>query len=123
MAVQFSLHQVTSILPGPLYRVHNEVTAATGAEMEVFVFTTSTQTFSHYATVADVNLYPRTLAAAQAADKAFYRAASVRRDWPTVAGLIDDVNTTKKRVQLLAVELVAEVDLLTIDRTLTIRGA
>lgn len=105
MAVSFSLRQITSVVSGPLYRVNNTVDDATDASTAVFVFKTTTEEFSHYATVADLETYPDTLAEAQADDAAFYRLATVERDWDTVEDMEADVAMTKSRVQFLANEL------------------
>jgi hypothetical protein len=105
MSVSFSLRQITSVVDGPLYRVNNEVSTAVGASPAVFVFKTLTQTFSHYATVADLENYPDTYAQAASDDTAFYRQTSVTRDWETVELREADIALTKTRLQFLANEL------------------
>jgi hypothetical protein len=105
MAVSFSLRQITSVVTGPLYRVNNTVDAATDAPIQIFVFKTLTQVFSHYATVADLETYPDTYAEAVADDLAFYRLAEVERDWETIEEMESDVAMTQSRVQFLANEL------------------
>jgi len=105
MAVSFSLRQITSVVTGPLYRVNNTVDAATDASLMIFVFKTTTQEFSHYATVADIETYPDTYAQAVSDGAAFYRLASVVRDWGTVEEMEADVAMTLSRTQFLANEL------------------
>ena len=122
VVVTYHLHQVTSVLAGPLYRVLQEITAATNSEKEVYVYKTSTAEFSHIATIKDMRTWPKTRAEAQAADLSYYRQSLVQRDWPTVRLMVADVNQGVTRVQLLASALTDEQGLLEIDRTLTLTG-
>lgn len=122
MAVSFTLHQVTSICDGPLYRVKNEVLASIGAAPNVFVFKTASQGFSHVATVADVELYPAGYDLAVLDGAKFYRLPLVQRDWPTVAEMLRDLAYTNQRVQRLADDLTLRSNSLVIDRTLEIVG-
>lgn len=107
MAVSFSLRQIRSVQPGPLYRVNNSVDAATDASPAVFVFKTLTQEFSHYATVADLEAYPDNYIDAVADDLPFYRLVEVQRDWETAAEQETDVTMTLARIQFLANDLSA----------------
>lgn len=120
--VSFTLRQVTSIVDGPAYQVLNEVTAATNADVFVFVYDASSQKFSHYATAADVEQYPTSLALAQVMGQPFYRLASVTRTWTSVSDMNDDLSDTMRRVQSLANELNAQQGSLIIDRTTVIQG-
>lgn len=120
MPVSFSLSQNTTVIDGPLYRVNNEVSTASGASPAVFVFKTLTQEFSHYATVADLEAYPDTYAQAANDGAAFYRQTSVTRDWETVALREADLTLTKSRLQFLANELNALQDSLVSNTTTVI---
>lgn len=107
MAVSLSLRQVTSVQPGPppLYVVENSIVAASGIDMAVFVYSTATQKFDHYATVADMEAYPNNLPDAQIQNLPFYREVSVTRQWTTVEDMQDDLSFTQSRLQLLATDL------------------
>jgi len=118
--VSFTLHQVTSIQTGPLYRVNNTVTAAVGASPAAFVYKTLTQAYDHYATAADMESWPDSLASAQQNGKEFYRLTSVQRDWATVSEMNADLTVTKSRIQLLASDLARLQDGAVIDETVTI---
>lgn len=120
--ISYQLHQVTSVQEGPLYRVFQEILAATNSEKEVYVYKTSTAEFDHIATIHDMRTWPTTRAAAQTAGLEYYRQLSVQRDWSTVELMVADVNLGVTRVQLLASSLTDEQGLLEIDRTLTLTG-
>lgn len=120
MAMTIQLHQVTSILDGPLYRVKNEVLAAAGIDKAVFVYKTATQTFDHYALAADMELYPNTYEEAVQNSKVFYRRVSVQRDWPTTLLMRSDVEITQTRIQALLNAMAVVEGSLTIDITSTL---
>jgi hypothetical protein len=90
--VTFQLHQVTTAHDGPIYRVYQEILAATNAEKEVYVYKTSTDEFSHIATIHDMNTWPPTKEEAEEDDLEFYRQVSVERDWLTISLMVEDVN-------------------------------
>lgn len=102
MTVSFTLHQVSTIEAGPLYKVKNEVTASTGASPNVFVYKTATQAYSHIAMVADMEQYPDTYDSALQDGAMFYRLPSVTREWETTLLASGDIDVTKNRLQLLA---------------------
>lgn len=120
MQVSVQLHQVTSVQDGPAYRVKSEVLSAVGMQPEVFVYKTATQVFDHYATVADMELYPQTLQEAQLAALPFYRQASVQRDWPTASLMQSDLDMTQARVQDLVIQMASLEQNVVVDQTLTI---
>ena len=101
MSVSLQLHQLPTIQPHCLYRVKNEILAATGVDSGVFVYKTATQKFSHYATFADMETWPNLYEAAVQAGKPFYRAASVQRDWTTIKDMKCDLTITVARLQAL----------------------
>lgn len=120
MAVTFTLHQVTQVLDGPLYRASNEVTAATEADPNVFVFATATKVFDHYANPAEMANTPIGWDAASVANSPFYRQASVVRDWETAAEMQTDLTTTQARLTALAEDLTTLNGQLTVDQTIII---
>jgi hypothetical protein len=121
--ISFTLHQVTTALDGPIYRVFQEITEAVNASKAVYVFATLTQEFSHIATVTDMWNYPDSYAQAVIDGVDFYRLEEVTRDWLTVSLMADDVTMGYNRVQLLATSLTDEDGLLEIDRTVVLTGA
>lgn len=112
----FTLHQTTSF-DSPLFTVTNSV-----AEASVYVYTTVTQAFSHYATAADMIIYPTELAIAQLTNAKFYRLPSVTRTWETLVEVNDDLATSIRRLQSLAEELVQVGALVTLDRITIVRA-
>jgi hypothetical protein len=121
--VSFTLRQVTDIVDGPAYKVTNQVVAATDADVYAFVYNAASQKFSHYATAADMQQWPTSLALAQVSNIAFYRLDTVERTWATVGEMNDDLAETVRRIQALADELNQVNGSLTIDRTTVIQGA
>ena len=120
MAMTIQLHQVTSILDGPLYRVKSDVLAATGIDKAVFVYKTATQAFDHYALAADMERYPNTYEEAVQSSAVFYRKMSVQRDWPTTLLMRSDVEITQARIQALLNSMAVAEGSLTIDITLNL---
>ena len=120
--VTFTLHQVTAIVDGPAYRVTNEVTAAQDASPAAFVFKTVNQAYSHYATAADMEQWPDSYDVATLTGKAFYRLPRLVRTWDTVVAMNVDLTATLRRLQLLATDLNARQDSLTVDRTTVVQG-
>jgi hypothetical protein len=124
--VSFTLRQTTSIVeqPGaaPRYRVINQVDAAVGADAAVFVFRATTKAFEHYAGAADMHRWPNSYEEAQVRSLAYYRAATVSREWGALEDMYKDLDTTKRRVGALARDLTAQRDVVVIDRT-TVIGA
>lgn len=123
MSVSFTLRQTTSIQTGPLYRVKNEVTSATGASAATFVYKTSTQEFSHIAMAADMEQYPDSYDTAFQNDNLFYRQTSVTRDWQTITYAEGDLEVTRNRIQLLANDLNTLQGAFISDDTIVITGA
>lgn len=120
MSVTFTLHQVTQVLDGPLYRASNEVTMATESDVNVFVFATATKVFDHYANPSEMANTPIGWDAANVAGSSFYRQSSVVRDWNTAAEMQTDLTTTQARLAALAEDLTTLNGQLTIDQTIVI---
>jgi hypothetical protein len=115
--VSFTLNQLTSIVGGPRYQVTNQVTAATDADLSVYVFETSTQRFNHYAAAADMELFPNSYEQALLLGIAFYRLPIITRTWDTVQRMYADLDMSLRRLQSLADELNAQRGDLVINRT------
>lgn len=121
--VTFSLRQATALVNDPAaYQVTNEITAAPEGCRAVYVYKTLAQTFSHYATAADMARWPDTYDEAQRTNAAFYRLPSVVRTWHTLALMNLDLDMSVQRLQALADELTVQRGALTIDRTIIVRG-
>lgn len=123
--VTFTLRQITTIvgLIKLSYEVTNQITAAEGASSAAYVFKTTTQVFSHYASAADMTLWPDSFDEAKLTDVDFYRQTQVVRTWDTVSQMNGDLDTSLHRLQSLADELNAQQGALEIDRTTIIVGA
>jgi hypothetical protein len=122
LVVTFTLRQVTAVVDGNAYRVTNEVTAAVDASTATYVYRTDNQTFSHYASAADMAQWPDSLALAQLSGAGFYRLPCVVRTWDTISKMNADLVMSIRRLQSLADELNVGLAQLTLDRTLVIEG-
>jgi hypothetical protein len=119
----FTLQQATAIVNNNEYQVTNVVTEAVGCDTGVFVFTTATQCFSHYATVADVTQWATNLQTAQLLNQPFYRLPCVTRTWKTAPEMLEDLSYSQFRVQSLADELTEFSGDLTTTTTTVITGS
>jgi len=104
VSVSFTLEQTTAV-SGATYQVTNTVTAATDADLAVFVYITATQKFSHYAAVADMDAWPNSYELAQVTGAEFYRLPQLCRTWSSVIDMQNDLSYTLFRVQDLADQL------------------
>jgi len=84
LTVHVEVHQDRTTEVGPVYRVSTSVTYATGISSSIFVYDTTTGLFSYCATVWDLEVFPETRAAAQAALLPYYRQVSAIVDYTTV---------------------------------------
>lgn len=98
--VSLTLVQTASVV-GMKFRVRDEITLSVDIDPAVFVFAVETQTFSHYATPADMESYPNTLAQATTNGKDFYRGPILERDWDFITDANVQKTATKARLQLL----------------------
>lgn len=107
MPVTVTRSQTRSVQPpasgatAPSYRVLDTCTAAVGVPQEIYVFSVSTGDYSHVATPADLRLYGTDLALARTQRKAFYRAASVTRDFAALSDASSFALDLDSRVQYL----------------------
>ena len=105
MTVSVTLVETRSVETGPLYRVKHAVSAAVHISSSVFVFSTDTETFSHVATVYDIEKVTNTtLAAAQTAGAEYYRLAEVTKDWESLDTASEFAVYNKQRLQFLVTE-------------------
>lgn len=122
MPPTLKLHQTTSLQPGPLYRVLNEIIDSDDADPAVFVFKVDTKEFDHYATLDDLERYVDAYDVAVLREDGFYRQTSVQRDWDTVEQMEADVQVTQQRVKLLLDDLARVEEGAASDQTTTLVG-
>jgi hypothetical protein len=122
MASTVTLRQRTEITTENKYRVIDEVTAATGIGQAVFVFKVSDDSFSHYATVADMVNYPDNKADAKTAGIRFYRQATATRDWDSIELANSQKQTSQDRINILILEWDNYNEGFVADETVVISG-
>lgn len=93
-----TLRQQTEITTDALFRVTDSITASEDIDDAVFVFKTTDDAFSHYATVTDLVLYPDTKAEALDQGVGFYRQNEAIRDW-------DDIDSAREQKALTVTRL------------------
>ena len=84
------------------YKVSAEVIETTNIPPEVFVFDVEHETFSHVATVFDLESFPESKEDAIAAELGFYRSQSVTREFSDVALATFFEDVTRNRLKTLA---------------------
>lgn len=84
------------------YETHVEVVDAVGIGLDIFVANTEDATFSHVASVFDMETYPASQAAAAALNQKFFRGRSLTRTDSTISSAAEFERVTKSRIQLLA---------------------
>lgn len=107
-SVSLSLQQTTSAASIPnaaQYTVTNQITSSIGIDPGVFVYSLASGSFSHYATAADMSLYPDGAPAAAAAGVRFYRCPTLTRVWATINQMQEDLLMTQIRLQRLLNEI------------------
>lgn len=125
MSISLTLNQVTSAAQTAgtaTYTVTNTVTASVGISPAVFVFFRDTAVFDHYATVADLSLYPDSQAAALAQGVNYFRQPTVVRTWNTIDLMNADLTITRQRLQSLLNET-SEIQNALIVNTTTVLSA
>lgn len=119
----FTLQQTTAIVDTNRYQVINVVVLAVGADPNIYVFKTTTQRFSHYASAADVAQWPLTYEIALLLGAPFYRLPCVTRTWDTVKRMKADLAASLFRAQSLANELTEQQSQLIGSVTTTVTGS
>lgn len=104
MTVRIEMRQIRTLEEGPIYRVKNEITYASGIQKEVFVFTVVDEAFSHVAYPYDMENVPVGKEAAAQAGNNFYRALDVIRDYDTLLKATEFAVHSRGRVSFLADE-------------------
>jgi hypothetical protein len=83
------------------YVVNVSIIDAINIDINVLMFDEEHNTFSHVATVYDMETYPVSRAAAHDAGLQFYRARGVSREFTTVAEAVYFENVTETRLKQL----------------------
>lgn len=90
MSVSITHDQVRSVITGPTpYQLVDTVSETVIIPMELFTFAVDSSAFDHVATVADIQTYPVTRAAAVTAGQPYYRQAAVTVSYATLQQGID----------------------------------
>ena len=84
------------------YKIKATVASAEGVSYKLFVYKTVDQSFSHPATVLDVETYPDALTTAQTNNMLFYRTNTVEKTFTTHAAAVDFRNIIQTRLLYLA---------------------
>ena len=102
MTVSVTLVETRTIEAGNLYRVKHAISASVHISDHVFVFNTADESFSHVATVYDIEkIASMTKAAAETADDEYYRLDTVTRDWDSLDMASEYAVYNKQRLQSL----------------------
>lgn len=115
MSAQISINQVNSLVPregeGPLYQVKFEVPASTDAPLALFVFDVADDSYSHPATLYDIEAFPESKEAAISAGLDCYRQNAVTQQYEELTKALDFVSVTRRRLR----HTMAELDLKGVD--------
>lgn len=115
MSAQISISQVNSLVPregeGPLYQVKFEIPASVEAPLALFVFDVSDDTYSHPATLYDIEAFPESKAEALSAGLDCYRQSTVTQQYEELTKALDFINVTRRRLR----HTMAELDLKGVD--------
>jgi hypothetical protein len=93
---------VRSLPSEGIYRVQLDIIDVINIDFDVLVFSTEHDTFSHVATVYDMETYPATRVAAQAANLAYYRWRGATLNFIRLQDATDFESITRNRLKLLA---------------------
>ena len=110
MTVHIEMRQIRELLDGPVYRVKNLVTYATGIQKEVFVFQVVDEEFSHVAYPYDMEYVPVGKEEAAQLGNNYYRQAEVTRDFDTLHKALEFAVHSRGRVEFLADEFEIATD-------------
>lgn len=89
----------------PSYTVACEVTATEGIDLSLFVYSTTSEEFSHPATVFDLESYPVGRAEAINLGLDYYRQTTVSEEFSTMSDALSFEILIRRRMQYLANDL------------------
>ena len=110
MSVMIEVTQTKTTEPGPVYRVVNVITDVTDIPPELFVIATTTDTFSHVATVWDLQNYPTTKVAAVANNDPYYLSDTGTREYARLQDGMDFAAVVVSRLEWLARDYTKAID-------------
>lgn len=124
MSVQITLKQTNTVEEGAspglvVYRSANEIIAADGIELQLFVYEVETDVFSHVATPRDIDQFPNNKADALAEGTTHYRGLSVMKDFERLDVAEDFIAAVQSRIQWLANAYDRIQDVFTGEQTIT----
>jgi hypothetical protein len=97
-----SLVAPTTPSGAPTYKVKATVASASGVSYKLFVYKTVDQSFSHPASVLDVETYPDELTTAQTGNALFYRTNTMEKTFATQTEAVAFRNLIQTRLLYLA---------------------
>lgn len=98
---RLTVEQQRAVVTGDLFQTTTTVTESLGIQAQVFVFRTVDETYSHVATVNDMDWWPNSYAEALADDKNFYRLAACVVSFDSVDTANEFAGYTLERIDLL----------------------
>jgi hypothetical protein len=103
MTVEIKTALTRSVPANNVYRVTFEVTDAQNIELDVFCYNVEDATYSHVASVYDLESYPVGQDLAQTRELQFFRARTVTADFNTIYDATLFETVTKNRLKVLSV--------------------
>ena len=89
MSSSVVLRQTSTIEPGPMYQVVNEIISSVDLQPELFVHDVLTSTFAYVATVWDIQNYPTTIEEAEADSLPYYLAATGTKSYSVLQDAVN----------------------------------
>lgn len=108
--VQIKAQFVRSIPSEGVYRVQLDIIDVVNIDFDVLVFDTEHDTFSHVATVYDLETYPASKTTAELTLAPFYRGRGATVSYYTIKDATGFESITKARLKVLAVSYSSIVD-------------
>jgi len=111
--VEIKAQFIRSIPAEGLYRIQLDIIDAVNIDLDVLVFDTEHDIFSHVATVYDIETYPAGKEAAAAIFAPFYRNRGAEINYATIRDATGFESITRSRLKILAVSYASIVDAFT----------
>lgn len=110
MNVQIKAYITRDIPSENVYRINVSIIDAVNIDINVLVFDEEHNTFSHVATVYDMESYPADREQAHSAGLQFFRQRGVTRQFSTVEEAVYFEDVTRSRLKTLAVDWESRTD-------------
>lgn len=108
--VEIKAQFVRSLPADGVYRVQMDIINVVNIDFDVLVFSTEHSTFSHIATVFDLETYPVGYTAAHTANLPFFRGRGAQVSYATIKDATGFESISKARMKILAVSWASIVD-------------